>query len=357
MDSAKLTNAGTVRVRPDGPILEVILNRPRAINSLNLEMVRTLASVLDRAAQDETLSLVILSGEGPKGFCAGGDVKALAQAVKEKREAQADAFFREEYALDLMIHRFPKPVVVFAHGITMGGGLGLSAGADLVIVEEKTHMAMPETRIGFFPDVGASRWLFMKSPPGYPEYLALTGYDLFGPECVRMGWGTHYVPRKHWPEIRRAFRSQAPHLPSGRKDAAEDLRRILESRSSPVPTQERSVDDWVRRYFHNKDSFRDILEGLRQCSLHSDLCQGVFRRLSERSPTALALTFRLLQRNRERSLEEAFAAEERAARWMIRHPDYGEGVRARLMDKDDRPRWTPSTLEAVEDRDLFDFLD
>ena len=132
---------------------------------------------------------MVICGAGDRGFCAGGDLKELTRAVQAGAVHLADQFFREEYALDLMIHQCPKPVVVLAHGITMGGGLGLAAGADLVVATEATRMAMPETRIGFFPDVGGTGWLFTKCPPGYPEYLALTGYELAGGRMRPAGAG------------------------------------------------------------------------------------------------------------------------------------------------------------------------
>ena len=114
---------------------------------------------------------------------------------------RADQFFQEEYALDLAIHEFPKPVVVLADGVTMGGGLGLAAGADLVIATERTRIALPETRIGFFPDVGATGWLFTKCPPGYPEFLALTGYEIQGAECLRLGLATDFTQSSRLPQL------------------------------------------------------------------------------------------------------------------------------------------------------------
>ncbi len=168
-------------------MMAITLNRPHVINSLTTEMVRLIRVAAEEAEADPRFQFVLLSGTGNKGFCAGGDIKRLTSAAREKAFERAELFFHEEYALDLYLFYFPKPVVVLADGITMGGGLGLSAGADLVIATEKTIMAMPETRIGFFPDVGATGWLFRKSPKGYPEYLALTGHELKGAECIRLG--------------------------------------------------------------------------------------------------------------------------------------------------------------------------
>jgi enoyl-CoA hydratase len=246
-----------------------------------------------------------------------------------------------------MIHQCPKPVVVLAHGITMGGGLGLAAGADLVVATEATRMAMPETRIGFFPDVGGTGWLFTRCPPGYPEYLALTGYELTGAECVRLGLATHLVDSERLPELREALEHCAGELPADKHDAVETLKLALApfTRRDMPPNPE--LDAWVAERFAGKRSLQAIMAALHQCSLDLTLCEDAFRRLRERSPTALALTLQLLRANEGRPLPEVFHREALAAHFMITHPDYLEGIRARIIDKDDKPRWQPDTIEAV----------
>jgi enoyl-CoA hydratase/carnithine racemase len=246
-----------------------------------------------------------------------------------------------------MIHQCPKPVVVLGHGITMGGGLGLAAGADIVVATEATRMAMPETRIGFFPDVGGTGWLFSKCPRGYPEYLALTGYELVGPECVRLGLATHLVDAGRLAELREALKDCAGELPADKSGAVEKLREILGcfTRREMPPNQE--LDAWVAEHFAGKRSLQEIMAGLKECSLELNLCQEVFRRLKERSPTALAVTLQLLRANEGRPLPEVFHREALAAHFMITHPDYLEGIRARIIDKDDQPRWQPDRIEAL----------
>ena len=191
-------------------LMGLVLNRPRVLNTLNREMIRLLTLGLEAALVASDVKLVVISGAGERGFCAGGDLKELTRAVQAGEVHLADQFFQEEYALDLMLHQCPKPVVVLAPGITMGGGLGLAAGADLVVATETTRMAMPETRIGFFPDVGGTGWLFTKCPPGYPEYLALTGYELEGAECVRLGLATHLVDSSAIARIAAGAQAIAP---------------------------------------------------------------------------------------------------------------------------------------------------
>lgn len=325
----------------------LVLNRPRVLNTLNREMIRLLTRGLEEALAAPDVRLVVISGAGDRGFCAGGDLKELTRAVQAGAVHLADQFFREEYDLDLMIHQSIKPIVVLAHGITMGGGLGLAAGADFVIATEATRMAMPETRIGFFPDVGGTGWLFTKCPPGYPEYLALTGYELLGAECVRLGLATHLVDSARLPELRQALKDSTEALPANKPGAAAHLERVLApfARRDLAPAPD--LDAWVAAGFAGKRSLQEIVATLNQCSLEMSLCEEVLRRLRERSPTALAVTLQLLRANEGRPLREVFHREALAAHFMITHPDYLEGIRARIIDKDDQPRWQPDTIEAL----------
>jgi enoyl-CoA hydratase len=328
-------------------LMALVLNRPRVLNTLNREMIRLLGRGLEEAVAAQDVSLVVIGGAGDRGFCAGGDLKELTRAVQAGAVQLADQFFLEEYALDLMIHQCPKPVVVLAHGITMGGGLGLAAGADIVVATEATRMAMPETRIGFFPDVGGTGWLFTKCPPGYPEYLALTGYELEGAECVRLGLATHLVDSARLPELREALKNCAGELPADKPGAVEKLEQVLAPFTRPDIPPNPELDAWVAEHFAGKASLGEIMAGLNQCSLELNLCQDVFRRLGERSPTALAVTLQLLRANEGRPLREVFHREALAAHFMITHPDYLEGIRARIIDKDDQPRWQPDSIEKL----------
>ena len=325
----------------------LVLNRPRVLNTLNREMIRHLTRALEAARAADDVSLVLISGAGERGFCAGGDLKELTRAVQAGAVHLADQFFQDEYALDLMIHQCPKPVVVLAHGITMGGGLGLAAGADLAVATEATRMAMPETRIGFFPDVGSTGWLFTKCPPGYPEYLALTGYELLGAECVRLGLATHLVEAARLPELQEGLKQCAGELPGDKPGAVAHLEQVLAPFTCQDIAPNPDLDAWVAARFAGKRSLGELMAALHQCSPESTLCEDVLRRLGERSPTALAVTLQLLRANEGRPLQEIFHREALAAHFMITHPDYLEGIRARIIDKDDQPRWQPDSIEAL----------
>ncbi|MDP2645806.1 MAG: enoyl-CoA hydratase/isomerase family protein [Desulfobacterales bacterium] len=336
-----------VVVTVENQTMSIVLNRPHVLNSLTLPMIRRIRAALEQAAASSQIGLVLLMGAGDRAFCAGGDVKALAAAVREGRLPEAMQFFDEEYALDLCIHRFPKPVLAVADGITMGGGLGLAAGADAVIATEKTQLAMPETRIGFFPDVGATGWLFQKCPEGYPEYLGLTGQEITGMDTLRLGFSTHYLSRAN---VNRALSVLKANAFTGRekKGALDQINALLLPWSSNDIRPNPELDEWVRQYFSGKTSLSRIMDGLARCSIHNDLCDGVFHRLSERSPIATQLTLKLLRFNQGRCLEQVFAIEKKAARFILTQPDYLEGIRSRLLDKDNDPQWRPKTFAEAE---------
>jgi enoyl-CoA hydratase len=316
------------------------------LNTLNLETIRRLREALNEALED-SVRLVVLSGAGGRAFCAGGDLKELLWAARDGAYHLSDEFFREEYALDLRLHQFPLPVIALADGITMGGGLGLAAGADLVVATERSRLAMPETRIGFFPDVGASGWLFDRCPPGYPEYLALTGYEVRGGDAVRLGLATHLVASRRLPELQEDLSRISAGLSRDKTEAIKQLQARLAAYADQDLPARTELDAWVAEHFAGKQTLGEIVASLGQCSLALRECAEVFKRLAERSPTAMALTLKLMRANEGRPLPEVFEREILAGRFMIRHPDCLEGIRARIIDKDDQPHWRPASIEEV----------
>lgn len=352
MKETNVQSESKILIRRQHRMTSIVLNRPRALNSLNLEMIRLIRKALDEIEADERCRFVLLYGAGEKGFCAGGDVKALAQAIQQKSAFSADMILEQEYDMLLRLHRFPKPVIVLADGITMGAGLGVAASADMTVATERTRMAMPETRIGFFPDVGSTGWMFDRCPAGYPEYLGLTGYEMNGAETVRVGFATHLSSSDRLPELINILEGYKPNLPSSRNLAAKQLALELDPFFKKDIVANTDMDEWVSTYFKGKSSLVDIIESLKQCSIQTRLCDQVFERLAERSPTALVVTLKLLRHNEHRPLEEVFQTELSAARFILNHPDYVEGVRARLVDKDDNPRWQPDKIEAIKDLDV-----
>jgi enoyl-CoA hydratase/carnithine racemase len=335
-----------VKITIEGPLVTIALNRPQVLNSLNLEIIRQIRAYLEKAKSDDACKCVLLCGIGDRAFCAGGDIKAMAQWVKQDDFDSADLFFKEEYALDLFVHQFPKPLLVLIDGIAMGGGLGLAAGADLVIATEKSRMAMPETGIGFFPDVGATKWLFDKCPPGYAEFLGLTGYTMQGADTVRCGLATHLVPSENVDRLISALK-ELPDSVWQKEGRGLSAIRSLAEKQRQKPASQEAMGNWVQYHFADKSSLQEILNCLKDNASRDPFSQEILKTLIGRSPTALTLTFLLFGLNKKRPLKEGFQIEQKAAAFMIRHPDYLEGVRAQILEKDHRPRWNPDTIEKV----------
>jgi enoyl-CoA hydratase/carnithine racemase len=325
----------------------IILNRPDTINSLNIEMIESITDCLSQALENNECRFILFYGSGNKGFCAGGDVKELARKANKKIFDEVNLFFKNEYALDLMIHNSPKPVIVLADGVTMGGGLGIAAGADIILATERTSMAMPEARIGFFPDVGATGWLFSRCPEGYPEYLSLTGYEMRGKECVRIGLASHFIMSHDIQKVISTLENYEPNSTLARKELSLKIQDIISPYINYDIPGNKDMDDWVAEYFAVKSDLNKIINSLEKCVNNKKLCDNVFDGIAARSPTALVLTLKLLRHNEGRPIADVFSSELKAAEFMTRQPDYVEGVRARLIEKDDTPRWQPDKIEKV----------
>jgi enoyl-CoA hydratase/carnithine racemase len=332
--------------------LAIVLNRPESINSLTETMLDDIHVLLDQVESDPKCRFLLFFSTTVRGFSAGGDMKILAELGARKHYDRVDAFFRKEYGLDLRLHLFPKPVIVIADGITMGGGLGITAGAGIRIATERTRMAMPETRIGFFPDVGSTGWMFDRCPKGYPEYLGLTGYEMKGIDCVRLGFGSHFVKSENLRGIMNVLETIEFQEEKDRKSLERDIIQKIAGWCHDIIPVHTDLDRWVEKYFAGRLDIHDILESLQRCHDHQSQCRAVFDHIAERSPTALVMALKLMRRNERQPIEKVFEAELKAAKYMTRHPDYIEGVRARLVDKDNRPKWRPNRIEWVNLKDF-----
>jgi enoyl-CoA hydratase len=323
-----------------GSLGRISLNRPKALNSLTLEMVRTIACALDLFATDPEIATVLITGEGERGFCAGGDIRALYDSGKVG-SSLARTFWREEYLLNALIASYPKPYVAMMDGIVIGGGVGLSAHGGHRIVTERTRLAMPETGIGFFPDVGGT-WLLAHAPGEVGTYLGLTGEQIGGSDAVYAGLADVMAPSATLPEItcRLGELSRAT-------DGAE-VRRLLDSfATSPLstPIQENRVD--IDRAFAFSDM--DItLASL--ANIDTKFARKAHAILLAKSPTSIKLTLRLLRFARgSRDLRECLEREFAATRHVLAGHDFYEGIRAAVIDKDRDPRWSPAHLDHVGD--------
>ncbi|MFG6279011.1 enoyl-CoA hydratase/isomerase family protein [Microbacterium sp. 5K110] len=310
----------------------VTLNRPRAINALDLGMIRRLAVALDRWENDSDVDLVLLDGAGDRGFCAGGDVRALYDFVVAGQVDEVHTFFREEYALNHRIATYPKPIVAIADGVTMGGGIGLAGHARIRIVTERSRLAMPETRIGFSPDVGGS-WLLGRAPGRLGEYLGLTGATMDAADALYAGFADHLVPVAHLSALHEALQYRA--------DPSSPTELVLLFDESPERSDLETWRPWIDDAF-SADDLGGILYRLRrrwepEAHATADL-------LESSAPTAVAVTLEAVRRARTLpSLRAALAQEYGLVMWFATtQPDLAEGIRAQLVDKDRSPSWSPS---------------
>jgi enoyl-CoA hydratase len=331
---ADAVDSSRVLVRSRGGLGHVTLNRPEALNALDVEMIRALTAALDSWRDDPDVQIVLLDGAGQRGLCAGGDVRGLYDQIVAGDPEGTGVFFREEYALNALIAEYPKPIVVIADGITMGGGIGLAGHAAVRVVTERSRLAMPETRIGFVPDVGGT-WLLAHAPGRLGEYLGLTGQSMNASDAVYAGFADHVVPSDHLAALDDALETRA--------DPAGPAELVLLFDETPEPSRLEADRVWIDDAFA-ADTMGEVIERLRarpepEASATADT-------LEKLSPTGLAVTLAAIRAARELpDLRAALAQEYALVMWFATtQPDLVEGIRAQLVDKDRNPQWRPATI-------------
>ncbi|WP_064681206.1 enoyl-CoA hydratase/isomerase family protein [Rhizobium bangladeshense] len=323
------------------------LNRPRALNSLTLAMIRSIAEALDGFARDAEVAIVVATGEGERGFCAGGDIRALHESARAG-DGLAGTFWREEFRLNHMISVYPKPYVALMDGITMGGGVGLSAHGRHRIVTERTRLAMPETGIGYVPDVGAT-WLLPKAPGEAGTWLGLTGLDIGAADAIYAGLADLQVASSRLDAVIDALSG----VPRG--SSSTDVDAVLQGLSEPRGESRLQQNAAIIDRTFSFDSVEQILTALAE--EEGEFAAETRRVLLTRSPTSLKLALRLLRSGRRStSLAECLGRELGACLQMLDNPDFFEGIRAAVIDKDRDPKWSPASVEAVTAEKVERFL-
>jgi len=326
-----MTSEATVITSRDGRIGRILLNRPRALNALDLPMLRACDGILAEWRDDPSVDAVVIEGAGGRAFCAGGDIRAMRDAVLTADHAAARTFFSEEYALNLTIATYPKPFVALIDGICMGGGIGVSVHGAYRVATQHAVFAMPETAIGFFPDIGAT-YLLPRLPGELGTYLGLTGARLTGADAVHAGLATHYTPRASLPDLSAAL--------------ARDGVAALAAFNQTLPPFSLAEHAPLIDLCFAGDDLGVIVRALEHT--RSDWAQETLQTLRHVSPSALHWTLRALRRGRGLTLKQALDAELAMTRTAMAHPDFTEGVRAMVVDKDRKPAWSPATIEAVD---------
>ena len=323
-----------VLTRIEGKAGFLSLNRPHAIHALTLDMIHVMIDTLLSWRDDAAVEAIIIDHQDGRGFCSGGDIAFLRASVLEEGGVAGRQFFHDEYQLNHLLFSYPKPVIAFMDGITMGGGVGISQPARYRVATENTRFAMPETGIGLFPDVGGG-WYLSRLEGRIGVFLALTGARLDGAECLATGLASHYVP--------------AASLPDAKARIAEDPSRVdgILGSLAIAPPEARILANisQINRLFAS-DQLEEVLAALE--ADQSDWAAKELATIRTKSPQSSKVALRQLHDGAQCT---DFAAnmimEYRIVSRVLYRPDFTEGVRAVIVDKDNQPKWTPPTPEAV----------
>lgn len=337
------TDHENIIIERRGSAAIIRLNRPQALNSVTLPMVRIMKDALAAFADDASVSCVVLAGEGERGLCAGGDIRAL-YTLGKAGDPSVTQFWREEFPLNQVIANYPRPYVALMDGITMGGGVGLASHGRYRIVTERTRLAMPETGIGYFPDVGAT-WLLPRAPGETGTWLGLTGSEIGAQDAIHAGLADCHVRSSRLGELVDALAALEPGCRSDAVGAC--LAQFSEDAQPGILVENAAIIDRTFAF----DRVEDIVEALER--EEGDFAARTLEALGRRSPTSLKLTLRLLRAGRDSdSLEDCLEREFSAGIAVLRGHDFYEGVRAAVIDKDRSPSWSPPTIAGVADADI-----
>lgn len=319
-------------------LARVTLNRPKALNALTHEMIQGLAHHLRLWADDENVRAILIRGAGEKAFCAGGDIRGLYEL--DRRGESGITFFTDEYRLNYAIHTYLantlKTCIAWMDGIVMGGGMGIAQGASVRIVGDRTKMAMPETLIGMFPDVGGTYFL-PRCPGALGLYLGLTGQTINAADALYAGLATHYITSARAAEFDAAIGQNA------------NIHVLLQAFAS-TPTEPATLpalQNAIDRNFAGKPDVRAIIASLNAETIEHAWAHSTIAILNKRSPTMLEVSHRALTRGAALSLADCFRMELELAAATFAHGDVFEGIRALAIDKDQMPKWKPATLADV----------
>ncbi|VII98504.1 3-hydroxyisobutyryl-CoA hydrolase (EC 3.1.2.4) [Arthrobacter sp. DR-2P] len=342
---------------PDGPagsIAEVLferrgrlgvvtLNRPKAVNALTAGMVGALLKQLTLWADDDGVATVLVQGAGDRGLCAGGDIVAIYEDMVAGGGRTAQ-FWETEYQVNSLIARYPKPYVALMDGLVLGGGVGISAHGSLRVVTERTRTGMPETTIGFAPDVGGT-FLLARAPGETGTHAALTGAHLTAADALFLGLASHFVRSEKLPDLVAALEDETPDAAIGRY------------REEAPPSVLEGQRGWIDSCYASDDA-EEIVRRLRgyQGGKSAEALQAADT-IEAKSPTSVKVTLASLRRVKGRTLDEALAQEYRVGLRFLSAPDFREGIRAQVVDKDRNPRWNPPTLAGVKPAQVDRFFE
>lgn len=323
----------------DGALGRITLNRPKALNALTLNMVRLMDAQLRTWAREPAVKAITIEGAGERAFCAGGDIRALYDSGKAGQSYAID-FYREEYVLNTLIKRYPKPYIALIRGIVMGGGVGVSVHGSHRIAGEGIVFAMPETGIGLFPDVGGTYFL-PRCPGETGMYLALTGARLNAADTVYAGIASAHISVAQWPGMIAALRDRGDP-------------RVLSDFGAPAGPSQLEANRAHIDHAFSADSVEAILNRLD--AMASPFGADTAKTLRTKSPTSLKVVFAQIRAGAARDFEDCMRLEFRLTNRFMRGHDFYEGVRAAIIDKDQSPKWAPPDLSGVSSAAVADYF-
>lgn len=330
-------------------IAEIRLNAERTLNALSLPMIELIQPRLDAWRQDPQVVAILLDSAGEKAFCAGGDIVSLYQSMQGEGDRDLpERYFMREYRLDYSLHTYPKPVICWGSGIVMGGGMGLLSGCSHRIVTERSHLAMPEVSIGLYPDVGAS-WFLNRLPRALAEFVALTGCAINAPDALYLGLADRMLRADLHDALLPTLLEQY-----WQEDGCRVVNRVLRELEQVSMGRLAELDSPLRRHrelirqLMDKDCLTDKVAAILALELDDAWFKRAQTNLANGSPLAMAMTDEQLRRGRYWSLKEAFQHELTLSVQTCRQREFPEGIRARLIDKDNRPAWMFGTLADVD---------
>lgn len=330
-----MTDQPEIIARKIGQIGRITLNRPKALNALTHGMCLSMIEALEAWRDDDDVQVIVVDGAGEKGFCAGGDILKLHDSGKAGDD-QAWLFWRDEYQLNTLIHHYPKPYVALIDGITMGGGVGVSVHGSHRVAGDRTMFAMPETGIGFHPDVGGAYFL-PRLAGEIGTWMGLTGARLKAPDCVAAGLATHYCPSGQYDALIEA-------LESADLSGEDALEVLLEEFSGDPGDSDLSVTGGLIDAAFAGNSVDGILARIEAAGDAWSAKQAKI--LGTKSPTALKLTLACLRKGADLSFEDVMRQDLRVSSWCLTGTDFYEGVRAVIIDKDQAPNWSPVAADS-----------
>jgi len=310
------------------------LNRPKALNALDLDMVHLIHGAISEFGADPTVHVILVDAP-ERGFCAGGDVRALREGALKGDPAFAEAFFSAEYAMNQAIADLRKPYIALIDGVCMGGGIGISVHGSHRVATEKAMFAMPETAIALFPDVGTS-YALPRLPGSLGMYIGLSGARMAGADAVHAGFATHFVPSAQLPELTAAIE--------------QDGAAVIAEYAAPLPAFTLKAQRPVIDECFSAESVTEIFNRLEADG--GEFALATLKTMRTHSPSSLSWSFRIIAEGATRTLPQALAAELVLVRRVAMHPEFIEGVRAVLVDKDKAPKWQPPTVEEVEESEI-----